>query len=109
MEKVPSITDTRDLGIMLYDMDFSNSDDIIPRFFRAKIENGVLIVPPLIVRDIKMILKALYDYYHRCGDLAPEGFEYKEIPFVIVLDESEKVINVEDRRIDKNEARHFWS
>lgn len=54
-----------------------------------------------------MILKALYDYYHRSGDLAPEGFEYKEIPFVIVLDESGKVINVEDRRIDKRRSQTF--
>lgn len=52
MEKVPSIADTRDLGIMLYDMDFSNSDDIIPVFFRAKIDNGVLIVPPFNSEEI---------------------------------------------------------
>ena len=29
-----------------------------------------------------MILKALYDYYHRSGDdVAPFGLEYKEIGF----------------------------
>lgn len=34
-----------------------------------------------------MILKALYDYYYRSGnDVAPEGLEYKEIGFVIVID-----------------------
>ena len=32
-----------------------------------------------------MILKALYDYYHRSGDdVAPFGLEYKEIGFIIV-------------------------
>ncbi|MEG1193570.1 MAG: type I-C CRISPR-associated protein Cas5c [Clostridia bacterium] len=32
----------RDLGYMLYDMDFSNPKDIQPMFFRASLENGVL-------------------------------------------------------------------
>ena len=36
-----------------------------------------------------MILKALYDYYHRSGDnVAPLGLEYKEIGFIIVIDKS---------------------
>ena len=37
---------TRDLGWMLYDMDYSDPEDIRPRFFRAKLEDGVLNVPP---------------------------------------------------------------
>ena len=32
-----------------------------------------------------MILKALYDYYQRCGDLAPIGMEYKELGFILVI------------------------
>ena len=46
-EKEPSvpIEETRDLGFMLYDMDYSNPDDIRPAFFRAKLENGVINVP----------------------------------------------------------------
>ena len=55
-----------------------------------------------------MILKALYDYYHRCGDLAPNGMEYKEIAFIIVVDLEGNFLRVEDCRIDKNEnARRF--
>ena len=50
-EKQP-IQESPDLGFMLYDMDFSNSDDIIPVFFRAKIDNGVLIVPPFNSEEI---------------------------------------------------------
>lgn len=34
-----------------------------------------------------MILKALYDYYHRSKELARPGMEYKEIAFLIVIDE----------------------
>ena len=50
-----------------------------------------------------MILQALNDYYERKaadpeGGLAPEGFEYKEIPFVLVLDESGALVNIEDTR-----------
>ena len=40
--EIPTISETRDLGLMLYDMDFSDPNDIQPMFFRAKLENGVL-------------------------------------------------------------------
>lgn len=33
---------SRDLGLMLHDMDFSNPRDIQPTFFRARIENGIM-------------------------------------------------------------------
>lgn len=35
----------RELGLMLYDMDYSNPENITPMFFRAKLERGVLHVP----------------------------------------------------------------
>lgn len=41
-ENVPAIPVTQDLGFMLYDMDYSNKENIKPMFFRAKLENGVL-------------------------------------------------------------------
>ena len=40
--RIPTISETRDLGYMLYDLDFSDPNDIQPMFFRAKLENGVL-------------------------------------------------------------------
>jgi len=46
-EKSFPIEDSKDLGIMLYDMDFSDKKNIIPMFFRAKMEKGVIIVPSL--------------------------------------------------------------
>lgn len=52
-----------------------------------------------------MILKALYDYYHRCGDLPAAGMELKEIAFVIVIDEEGNFVRFEDRRIDKKSAQ----
>lgn len=39
---VSQLTGTQDLGWMLYDMDFSNPDDIKPVFFRASMVNGVI-------------------------------------------------------------------
>lgn len=56
-----------------------------------------------------MILKALYDYYHRSGDdVAPFGMEYKEIGFLIVIDgETGEFLRFEDRRIDKKSAQQF--
>lgn len=41
-EEVPTIDETRDLGYMLWDMDYSDLSDIRPQFFRAKLEKGVL-------------------------------------------------------------------
>ena len=43
--KPPPIDDTRDLGFMLHDLDFSKPTDPQPRFFRAALENGVVHVP----------------------------------------------------------------
>ena len=34
--------EVRDLGFMLYDMDYSNKKNIRPMFFRAKMENGII-------------------------------------------------------------------
>ena len=48
-----------------------------------------------------MILKALYDYYHRSGDLPPMGFEKKELYFIIVIDEDGNLIRIEDTRDGK--------
>ena len=43
----PPISENRDLGIMLYDMDFEeNLGKPDAMFFRAIMENGVIIVPP---------------------------------------------------------------
>lgn len=37
---------TRDLGWMLYDMDYTDPENITPLFFRATLQNGVMEVPP---------------------------------------------------------------
>lgn len=39
------IDETRDLGFMLYDLDFSNPDDPSPAFFRAQLKNGIIEMP----------------------------------------------------------------
>lgn len=51
----------------------------------------------------KMILQALYEYYQRKSvdpdsGIAPEGFEWKEIPFVIVIDTNGNFVTLEDTR-----------
>ncbi len=40
------IDETRELGFMLYDMDFTNEKDPQAMFFRATMNKGVVIVPP---------------------------------------------------------------
>lgn len=54
-----------------------------------------------------MILQALNEYYERKAadpesGIAPEGFEYKEIPFIIILDENGNLVNIEDTRQNIN-------
>ena len=44
--KLPAIAEDRDLGIMLYDMDFEhNPEKPDAMFYRAKMERGVIVVP----------------------------------------------------------------
>lgn len=52
VEDVPAAEQTdppadisKELGYMLYDLDFTNVNDPKPAFFRAKLEKGVLVVP----------------------------------------------------------------
>ncbi|NLY76134.1 MAG: type I-C CRISPR-associated protein Cas8c/Csd1 [Firmicutes bacterium] len=50
-----------------------------------------------------MILQALKEYYDRKAadpdsNIAPEGWEWKEIPFIIVLDHDGNLVQIEDTR-----------
>ena len=48
-----------------------------------------------------MILQSLNAYYERksrTGELAPEGFEPKEIPFVLVIDGEGRLVQIDDTR-----------
>ena len=58
-----------------------------------------------------MILQALKEYYDRKvedseSNIAPEGFEWKRIPFLIVIDPDGRFINIEDTR-EKLTAKSF--
>ncbi len=44
-EPIARLNESRDLGWMLYDLDYSNSASPTPLFFRARLENGVVEVP----------------------------------------------------------------
>jgi CRISPR-associated protein Csd1 len=61
-----------------------------------------------------MILKALYDYYQRKAadpnsHIAPKGWEWKEIPYRIVIDKNGNFVAIEDMREGegKRRARKF--
>ena len=47
------IDETRDLGFMLHDLDFSNTADPQPRFFRARMEQGMVQVPAWNSADVR--------------------------------------------------------
>jgi CRISPR-associated protein Cas5d len=52
-ESVKLLDETRELGFMLYDMDFTDLKDPKPMFFPAKIENGVVNIPPITSEEIR--------------------------------------------------------
>jgi CRISPR-associated protein Csd1 len=54
-----------------------------------------------------MILKALYDYYHRCGNLPQKGLELKEIGYLIVIEPNGSFLRIESRMLDKKHAQQF--
>ena len=54
-----------------------------------------------------MILKALYDYYHRCEGLVTKGLEHKEIGYLIVINLDGTFIRLESRMLDKKTAASF--
>ena len=39
---IPTQPLNQDLGFMLYDLDYSDPENLRPQFFRAKLENGML-------------------------------------------------------------------
>ena len=47
------ILETRDLGWMLYDLDFSDPKDIKPMFFKAEMKDGIIIVPDRNSEEVK--------------------------------------------------------
>ncbi len=49
----PAIDETRDLGWTLHDLDFTNPTDPQPRFFRAGMKNGVILVPDFETGEVK--------------------------------------------------------
>jgi CRISPR-associated protein Csd1 len=56
-----------------------------------------------------MILQALCEYYQRKamdpdGGIAPEGFEWKPIPFLVVVDQAGALVTLQDTR--EGEGRH---
>ena len=61
-----------------------------------------------------MILQALYDYYQRKAadpesNIAPRGFERKQIPFIIVIDNEGNFINLEDTRSGEGKQKRAKS
>jgi CRISPR-associated protein Cas5d len=53
-EEMKPLPYTQDLGIMLFDMDFSDEDNVQPMFFRAYVEDGVVLIPK---KESKEVMK----------------------------------------------------
>lgn len=47
------VNETRDLGFMLYDMDFTDEKDPKPMFFRVQLNHGVIEVPPIDSEEVR--------------------------------------------------------
>lgn len=56
-----------------------------------------------------MILRALYDYYDRSGDMPPYGIEERQIGFILVLSKEGRFLRFEDNRSeDRRSAKKFF-
>lgn len=51
-ELTHAIAEDKDLGIMLYDMNFTDPQNVQAMFYRAEMKQGVIIVPPLDSEEI---------------------------------------------------------
>lgn len=47
------LQESKDFGYMLYDMDFTDPQNIKAMFYRAEMNNGVIIVPPVDSEEVK--------------------------------------------------------
>lgn len=59
-----------------------------------------------------MILHALYDYYQRKAadpesTIAPDGLQWQEIKFIIVIDKDGHLVDIDDTRGDNNKGKLF--
>lgn len=52
-QEFPRIPETRDLGWMLHDLDFTDASDPKPRFFRAELKDGTLAVPDAESQEVR--------------------------------------------------------
>ena len=52
-EPATPIPETRDLGWMLYDLDFTDPKDIRPMFFKAGMKDGIIIIPDRNSEEVK--------------------------------------------------------
>ena len=52
-EQATPVPETRDLGWMLYDLDYSDPKDIKPMFFRARLDKGIVFVPPPESKEVR--------------------------------------------------------
>ena len=53
IDETQPISETRDLGFMLYDMNHSNPENPIPMWFRAQLTNGRVQIPPLESHEVR--------------------------------------------------------
>jgi CRISPR-associated protein Cas5d len=51
--RLPPIRESRDLGFMLYDLDYTDEADPKPAFFRAQMKDGIIDVPPWESDEVK--------------------------------------------------------
>ncbi len=52
-EQAPAISENRDLGWMLYDMNFEDAENPTPMFFHAQLEQGTVNVPSPESKDVR--------------------------------------------------------
>ena len=89
---------TRDLGWMLWDLDYSDPANITPKFFRASLVDGVMTVPPPNSGGgERMILQALTRYYEDLlsrGEIAAPGWAPAKISLALYINENGELTQI---------------
>ena len=85
----------KDFGFMLYDIDYSDKENLSPMFFRAIMKQGIIDVQKL--RGGSMILQALVKYYEdleKQGNLPRQGWCQEKVSYGINLSTDGNIKNI---------------
>ena len=103
--EIPAIAETRDLGYMLYDMDYRQPQDIQPMFFRAALEKAYCKSPDV---SGSMILQALTRHYEdllALGEIQRPGWGLAKVSYGLQIDENGQILALLPLKVAREQGK----